>query len=289
MNSPRVWLVTGSSSGFGLSICRLALEKGDKVVATLRKPSDIAELASQYPSDALLVVKVDVTHPEEVVSAFSAAKERFGRVDVVFNNAGYCLTGEVEGVPEAEARRLMEVNFWGATTVSKEAVRFFREENPAGAGGILFTMSSNSGHMSAASMGYYNAVKHALEGLTEALALEVDPAWNIKVCILAPGFFRSSIAAKSPVFPVHPAYASVEMVKFIRGGLDKVWDASRPFRLGDVEKGVRMIYEVSTYDQLPLRIFMGDDCISRVREKQKKLVADLDASDKWSDSLQEDA
>lgn len=287
-SSSRVWLVTGSSSGFGLSICRLALEKGDKVVATLRRPSDIAALAAQYPSDALLVGKVDVTHPKEVVGAFRAAKERFGRVDIVFNNAGFSITGEVEGVPEAEARRLMEVNFWGALAVSKEAVRFFREENPAGMGGTLFNMSSAAGHCGVPSMGYYSAAKHALEGLTEALAMEVDPAWKIKICTLAPGFFRSEISVKSPTLPVHHAYASAQFVVRIRGILDLVADPAKPIPLGDVNKAVNAIYEMSTFEELPLRVFLGRECVDKVREKYRRVGADLDGSDKWSAALLED-
>ena len=152
--------VTGSSSGFGLSMVRLALEKGDKVMATLRKPSDIDDLAKKYSSTELRILKVDVTQPAEVADAFIEAKKQFGRVDVVFNNAGSFVLGEVEGTPEAVARSLMDVNFWGAASVSREAVRFFREDNPVGAGGLLLNVSSNSGIVSAPSSGYYCAAKH---------------------------------------------------------------------------------------------------------------------------------
>ncbi|GJE91629.1 SDR family oxidoreductase [Phanerochaete sordida] len=285
--SSRVWLVTGSSSGFGLTICKLALERGNKVVATLRRPSDLDELARQYPPNALLVVQVDVTEPDDIASAFRAAKARFGRVDVVFNNAGTSLIGEVEGVPDADARRLMDVDFWGAAAVSREAVRFFREDNPRGAGGTLLVMSSSSGHCAVASMGYYCAAKFALEGLSEALALELDPAWNIKVCIIAPGFFRTQIGAKTPTVPVHPAYAAVERVQASRGIWERAGDPARSMRVGDVEKAGRAIYEVSTLEQVPLRLFLGTGCIERVRRRQERLGVDLDASVKWSEDLQE--
>ena len=152
--------VTGSSSGFGLSMVKLALEKGDKVMATLRKPSDLDDLAGKYPSTELRILKVDVTQPAEVADAFTEAKKQFGRVDVVFNNAGSFVVGEVEGTPEAVARSLMDVNFWGAASVSREAVRFFREENPAGAGGLLLNVSSSSGIVSFTCAGYYAATKH---------------------------------------------------------------------------------------------------------------------------------
>ena len=157
---PFVALVTGTSSGFGLSMAKRALEAGDKVVATLRVPSDIAGIASAHPSSELAVIKVDVTRPEDVTNAFSEAKARFGRVDVVFNNAATSAIGEIESVPDADARRIFDVNFWGAAVVSREAVRFFREENPPGTGGLLLNMSSDTGHASVPCIGYYSAAKH---------------------------------------------------------------------------------------------------------------------------------
>lgn len=141
-------------------MCRLALAKGDKVVATLRRPSDIDEFASKYSPDVLYVTKVDVTRPEEVIRAFCDAKDRFGRVDVVFNNAASAVVGEIEMVPDADARHLMEVCLWGAIAVSKEAVRFFREDNPSGAGGLLLYNSSMYGYFPVPSVGYYVAAKH---------------------------------------------------------------------------------------------------------------------------------
>ncbi|EKM52032.1 uncharacterized protein PHACADRAFT_31811 [Phanerochaete carnosa HHB-10118-sp] len=288
MSSPRVWLVTGSSSGFGLAICKLALTKGDKVVATLRKPSDIDELASEYSSDVLLVVEVDVTRPEDVTNAFQKAKERFGKVDVVFNNAATSLIGEVEAIPDADARRIMEVNFWGATTVSKEAVRFFREENLPGVGGLLLNISSDQGHVSVPCLAHYCAAKHALEGLTEALSYELDPKWNIRICLVVPGGFRSEIRAKALTVPVHSAYSAVESIQQIRKFLNMTWDPSRPMRIGDVGKAAERIYEASALEALPMRLFLGEDCVRRVRGKLQKVTENLDGFEKWSQGLLED-
>ncbi|EKM52031.1 uncharacterized protein PHACADRAFT_212630 [Phanerochaete carnosa HHB-10118-sp] len=288
MSSPRVWLITGSSSGFGLAMCKSALAKGDKVVATLRRPSDISEFDSKYSSDVLHVAKVDVTRPEEVANAFREAKSQFGRVDVVFNNAASFVVGEVELVPDADARRVMEVNFWGAATVSKEAVRFFREDNPPGAGGLLLNVSSDAGFSSLACVGYYDAAKHALEGLTEALAYELDPRWNIRICLVTPGAFRSDIKTKSLTMPVHPAYPAVESVQQSRKFLDMVWDPSRPMRIGDVHKAAERIYEASMLKHPPMRLFLGEDCVRRLKEQLKRVTANLDGFGKWSEGLMED-
>lgn len=111
--------VTGCSSGFGRIMTEYALQHGDKVVATLRKPTELADLQSAYPTSQLLVVQLDVTQPQEIAGAFAAAKAAFGRVDVVFNNAGFAAAGEVESTPDDLARRLFETNFWGAVNVSR--------------------------------------------------------------------------------------------------------------------------------------------------------------------------
>ena len=128
----------------------------------MRKPATLDNLASKYPS-TLLVVEADVAVPTDVPAAFAAAKARFGRIDVVFNNAGFAVQGEVEGTPEDIARGMFEVNFWGAANVAREAIRVFREVNKP-RGGRLLQMTSISGVRSPSSMGYYGASKHGETG-----------------------------------------------------------------------------------------------------------------------------
>ena len=151
--------VTGTSTGFGLAMARNALGNGDRVVATLRKPEVLQDFASQYPSNQLLVLRLDVTKPQEIKDAFTKAKEAFGRVDVVFNNAGVIVLGEVEGTPDDTARKMFEVNFWGAVHVSQEAVRFFREENNP-QGGHLIQNSAAVGIIAYPFLPFYGATKH---------------------------------------------------------------------------------------------------------------------------------
>ena len=136
-----------------------ALQHGDTVVATDLRPSALDALASQHGPDRLRVLPLDVTQEAAVARAFDAAKAAFGRVDVVFNNAGVALVGEIEGTPVDLARRVFDVNFWGAVHVSRAAVRFFREENPAGAGGRLITTSSAAGIRPVVGVPYYTASK----------------------------------------------------------------------------------------------------------------------------------
>lgn len=176
MDPPRVWLsmyprrrviishspgssmaVTGASSGFGKALIEVLLRKGDTVVATLRKPSVLTYLTEQYPPSQLLLLTLDVTRPADITAAFARTEEVFGRLDVVFNNAGTGICGEVEATPDADARALFNVNFWGAVDVSRAAVKFFREVNPPGKGGLLLQNSSISGFTGTPSLAFYCA------------------------------------------------------------------------------------------------------------------------------------
>lgn len=148
--------VTGASSGLGKAVVEYALSKGDKVSATCRKPTDLADLQSKFPTSQLIVLRLDVTSPQEVTSAFAKTVEAFGRVDVVYNNAGYVVIGETESVPEDTARQQFDVNFWGAVTVSREAVRVFRDVNKP-IGGVLLQASSLAGVLGTETGAYYSA------------------------------------------------------------------------------------------------------------------------------------
>ena len=149
--------VTGASSGFGRAVTEVVLQHGEIAVATLRSPSDLAILQESHGPDQLLVVKCDVTIPSDIKAAFQLTTERFGRCDVVFNNAGYAVVAEIEGTPDDAVRAMFEVNFWGATNVSREAVRVFRELNPKSSGGLLLNVSSNAGPVPSPAVGYYAA------------------------------------------------------------------------------------------------------------------------------------
>ena len=148
--------MTGASSGLGRAVVEHVLEQGDSVVATLRKPQDVSDLMLKYPEDQLFVVKLDVVVPSDITAAFAKAIEKFSRVDVVYNNAGYASIGEVEGTPDGMARDMFEVNFWGSTNVAREAVRVFRDVN-APRGGRLLQVSSMVGLQPIVGLGFYSA------------------------------------------------------------------------------------------------------------------------------------
>jgi len=282
MSSQKVWLITGASSGFGRSVTERVLSQGDIAVATLRKPEVLADLVAKYSKETLLVLPLDVSKPQQILEAFAKTREVFGRLDVVFNNAGYGVLGEIEGTPDDAARAMFEVDFWGAANVSKEAVKFFREVNSP-RGGTLLNVGSMAGIEGSPAIGYYSAAKFALEGFTAALAKEVDPAWNIKISILEPGGFATRGSSKSSLIrtPVHPAYDNDSLrSKMTRNFLEN--DAKLP---GDPDKAAKLIYKISQLPELPLNFPIGKDAIQVVRQRVAVITASTDDYESWSEDL----
>lgn len=149
--------VTGASSGFGRSLLEVILKNGDIAVASLQKPEVLSELSSKYSKDQLLILKLDVTKEDNITDAFSQIRDVFGRLDVVFNNAGVAAIGEIEATSDEVARGIFDVNFWGAANISRAAIHFFREINLPGVGGTLLQMSSMFALQAAGCAGYYSA------------------------------------------------------------------------------------------------------------------------------------
>ncbi|OSC98198.1 NAD-P-binding protein [Trametes coccinea BRFM310] len=282
MDGPRVWFVTGTSTGFGRALAELVLEKGEAVVATARKASSLDGLVEKYSKDRVLPLKVDVTNEEDVKNAFAQAKKVFGRVDVVFNNAGYGEVGEFESIDEETARGVLETNFWGAVRVTRHALRFLREDNPAGRGGRLLQMSSMYGLAGSPMHPFYCASKFALEGMTESLAQELDPKWNIKVVLIEPGWFKTQGLANAVIPPRHPAYSSPDLPS---NQLRAAWGTFDP--PGDANKAVETFYRIAALPDPPLHFPVGEDAVSAVKQKIAQLEKALQEYGSWSVGLQE--
>src|SRR5215470_2204669 len=180
-----VWFITGASRGFGLEIARQALEQGDAVVATARDPRGVEK---NLPSAgaSLLAVALDVTDEQEAQSAVARAVERFGRIDVLVNNAGRGLLGAVEEACAAEVQAVFDANVFGLLTVTRAVLPVMRRQRS----GRVLNMSSVGGFSSSAGWGIYCSTKFAVEGLSEALAQELKPL-GIFVTSVEPGYFRT--------------------------------------------------------------------------------------------------
>ncbi|PIL33191.1 hypothetical protein GSI_04641 [Ganoderma sinense ZZ0214-1] len=272
----RVWFITGSNQGLGRALLEAILAAGERAVATARKPETLSELTAQYTPAQLLVVSLDVTNEEQIKAAFKATKEHFRRLDVVVNNAGYGIQGEIEATPEVEARRIVETLFWGAVHVTKEAIPLLRDLNPPGHGGRILNITSVGGYVANTTLAYYCAGKFALEGFTEALSKELVPAWNIRAVIIQPGGFRTEWAGSSMVtFPLPPAYdrPDAPSVKF-RALL------GHSHAMGDPRKAALALMQVAAMPDPPLRVQLGTDAALLVRGQALRTARD---TERWEE------
>ena len=188
-NQPRVWLITGASSGFGRAIAEAALATGDTVVAAARRPEAVADLVAAAP-DRVTALRLDVTDTDRIRDAVAEVIDRHGRVDVLVNNAGRGAIGAAEETSDSELRDLMDLHFFGPAALTRAVLPRMRERGT----GAIVQMSSMGGRFTFPGVGAYSATKFALEGWSEALAKEVD-RFGIRVLIVEPGAFRTSAVA----------------------------------------------------------------------------------------------
>jgi NAD(P)-dependent dehydrogenase (short-subunit alcohol dehydrogenase family) len=265
-NTSRVWLITGSSSGFGRELAQAALDRGDSVVATARRPDALADLVASAP-DRVLAVALDVTRADEIEAAVAAALERFGRIDVLVNNAGYGSVGAVEEIDMEDLRGLMETMFFGPVALTKAVLPHLRER----ASGAIVQMSSMGGQLSPPGFGAYCSAKFALEAMSESLADEVGPH-GIRVLIAEPGAFRTEFGG-ARLHRSRELDAYTETAGANRAYMDGA-DGTQP---GDPHRAAVAIIAALDDPDAPLRLALGDDAVDAIRAKHERLRADLDA------------
>lgn len=266
-NNTKVWLITGSSTGFGRSLTAAVLKTGARVIATARQPEQLDDLVTQYP-DTAKSVRLDVTNAQEVHDAVNTAITTFGRIDVLVNNAGYGTIGAIEEVSDEAIHRQFETNVFGALQMMRTVLPSMRQQRS----GHILNLSSVGGFVSFGATGIYCATKFALEALSEALAKEVA-ALGIKVTIIEPGAFRTDFNGRSLSAPEHliEDYASVSG-PFLQW-LEEM-DGKQP---GDPDKAAAAMIQVVKSDNPPLRLALGADAVGAIDEKLKSVKAELDA------------
>jgi NAD(P)-dependent dehydrogenase (short-subunit alcohol dehydrogenase family) len=241
----KIWLITGTSRGFGREWAEAALERGDSVAATARDTSTLDDLVATH-GDAVLPIALDVTDREADFAAVAQAHEHFGRLDVVVNNAGYGQFGMIEELSEAEARDQIETNLFGALWVTQAALPFLREQRS----GHIIQVSSIGGISAFPTVGIYHASKWGLEGFSQALAQEVA-GFGIKVTLIEPGGYSTDWGGSSAkrATPL-PAYDELR-------GRTAAWRASRGTP-GDPVATRDAVLKVVDAEDPPLRIFFGE-------------------------------
>lgn len=266
-DNKRVWLITGSSSGFGRYLTEAVLKHGDRVVATARKPEQLSELVEQYPETAK-AVPLDITDTNEVKAAVDAALQAFGRIDVLVNNAGYGLVGALEEYSDEQMRRNFETNLFGAVNMMRAVLPVMREQRS----GHILNMSAIAGFTNELGFSIYGASKFALEGVSEAVRGEVGPL-GIKVTIVEPGPFRTDFIGRSLV----RAERTIEAYNKTSGKFIQFLEKIEGTQPGDPAKAANVLIQVVESDKPPLRLVLGNYAYTKFRKKLKSLTTELDA------------
>jgi NAD(P)-dependent dehydrogenase (short-subunit alcohol dehydrogenase family) len=266
----RVWFVTGASSGFGRAISQAVVDRGHRLVAATRTRGAAQELVDQHP-DRSLAIALDVTNAAASRAAFSEAIARFGRVDVVVNNAGYGHVGAVEELTDAELRQQLEVNLFGVINVTRAALPHLRRQRS----GHFVQMSSLNGVEGLAGGGYYAASKFAIEGLSESLADEVTPL-GIHVTIVEPGPHRTRFASERSAPRARPISDYADSVGKTREIVSQL-DGNQP---GDPVRAADAILRAVESDDPPLRLPLGQMALDNIRAR---LAAQLQELEAWAE------
>jgi NAD(P)-dependent dehydrogenase (short-subunit alcohol dehydrogenase family) len=261
MSDARVWFITGATSGFGRAIAEAALERGDSVVATARRTDGLADLGERVHA-----IRLDVTDAADREAAVAEALDRFGRIDVLVNNAGRTQVGAVEETTDDELRYLFELHFFGPAALTRLVLPAMRAQG----GGAIVQMSSVGGQVTAPGFGAYCATKFALEGLTETLSAEVEP-FGIRALIVEPGAFRTGL------FRPDAAYMSDEMSEYeeIVGPTRDYVREGHGGQQGDPAKAAAAIITALDADEPPLRLVLGADAIGNISQRLDAVGAEL--------------
>ncbi|CAH1661051.1 Short-subunit dehydrogenase [Hyphomicrobiales bacterium] len=253
----KTWFITGASRGFGARIAELALDRGDNVVATARNPKTVSERFGERPS--LLAAALDVTDEEQAKAAVAATVERFGRIDVLLNNAGYGLLGAIEEATGTEVEALYRTNVFGLLAVTRAVLPTMRTQRS----GRILNISSIGGYRSAAGFGVYCSTKFAVEGLSEALHHELAPL-GIHVTVIEPGYFRTDFLDSTSLATSKGVIADYHSTAGNVRGVAKELNHAQP---GDPDKLATVLIGFTDTDNPPVRLPLGSDTVAAIEAK----------------------
>ncbi|HEY4023772.1 MAG TPA: oxidoreductase [Pseudonocardiaceae bacterium] len=266
----RTWLITGSSRGFGWELARAVLATGDNLVATARRPEQLAALVDEF-GDRVRTVALDVTDPAAAERAVEVAVTEFGRLDVVVNNAGYANTASIEDSTPEDFRAQIEANFFGVVNVTRAALPVLRRQRS----GYFIQFSSIGGRVGGTpGIAAYQAAKFAVEGFSEVLANEVAP-FGVKVTIIEPGAFRTDWQGTSMAFaPVSPDYDATV------GELNRYRERTDGAQAGDPARAARIIIDLLDEAQPPRRLLLGAGAVELAERSSRERAEE---AAKWAE------
>jgi NAD(P)-dependent dehydrogenase (short-subunit alcohol dehydrogenase family) len=267
----KVWLITGCSTGFGRELAQLVLKQGYKAGVASRNTDDVKDIIADYP-DTAIALKLDVTKPDEVASAVKTVTDKFGKIDVLVNNAGIGYFGAIEESEEDEVRRMFEINFWGLAAMTKAVLPIMRAQHS----GHILNVASIGGLVGFPAVGFYNATKFAVDGYSESLSKETAHL-GIKVTVIAPSGFRTDWAGRS-------ANNSKIVIDDYKQSAGANKDSIRGYsgkQPGDPERAAEAIVKAVESDNPPLRLLLGKAALKGARNKLEQLKKDFDT---WEDT-----
>jgi NAD(P)-dependent dehydrogenase (short-subunit alcohol dehydrogenase family) len=278
MSKP-VWLITGAGRGMGTDIAKAALAAGHAVVATGRDPERVTAAIGAH--DDLLAVKLDVTDPDDAAAAGQAAVDRFGRVDVLVNNAGNFIAGLFEEISPGDFRAQVETNLFGPLNVTRAVLPVMRQQRS----GLVIAITSTGGIVGQEFCSAYSASKFAVEGWIESLAPEVAP-FGIRTMVVEPGFFRTDLLT-----PESTTYAGPSIEDYAQRTMQTIadWTSMNGKQGGDPAKLADALMKLVSQDEPPVRWVAGADAVHTVENKGRDLIAQAEAYRDLSSSLAHDA
>jgi NAD(P)-dependent dehydrogenase (short-subunit alcohol dehydrogenase family) len=278
MTDKNVWFVTGAGRGMGVDIAKAALAAGHAVVATGRNTSVVAKALGA--ADDLLIVKLDVTRPEDAKAAVAAGVERFGRIDVLVNNAGNFYAGFFEEISPEDFRAQIETNLFGPVNVTRATLPVLRAQRS----GLIVTISSTGGITGQAFVSAYSAAKFGVEGWMESLAEEIAP-FGIRTMLVEPGFFRTELLTDlSTVWPEASIDDYAEKTRVTVAG----WKKMNGLQGGDPAKLAKALIQLARQAEPPRRWPAGADAVETFEKKAKELLDQAHAHRTLSASLAHD-
>jgi NAD(P)-dependent dehydrogenase (short-subunit alcohol dehydrogenase family) len=275
MTDKSVWFITGAGRGMGVDIAQAALAAGHAVVATGRKPDVVT--AAVGAAEDLLVVELDITSLPSAERAVRAAVERFGRIDVLVNNAGNFYAGFFEELSPEQIERQLVTNLVGPMNVTRAALPAMRKQRS----GTVVSLSSTAGIVGQEFCSAYAASKFGLEGWMESLRFELEP-FGIRTTIVEPGFFRTELLTKEST-----AYADLSIEDYAERTAETrpAWEAMSGKQTNDPAKLAKALVAVVDQERPPLRFVAGADAVETVEQKARELLAQVDAYRELSSSL----
>lgn len=279
MSTKNVWFVTGTARGMGVDIVKAALGWGHAVVASGRNPDAVSKAVGE--ADDLMVVKLDITRQADAKAAVAAAIERFGRIDVLVNNAGNFYAGFFEELPTEDFRAQVETNLFGPMNVTRAVLPVMRAQRR----GLVVTMSSTAGVAGVAFASAYAAAKFGVEGWMESLTPEIAP-FGIRTMLVEPGFFRTELLTEEST-----KYPEPSIEDYAEKSRQNVtgWKRMSGLQGGDAAKLAKALVQLASQPEPPLRWPAGADAVATFEKKARELLAQANAHRELSSSLGYDA